>query len=258
MQGEGETAAALYDTAVTLATENGYHGEAALANELAGRFYLATGRRKVARLYLGDAIRGYRQWGAAAKVQQLEGKYGDLLAQPAESQAATEATGPSSLRDVSSDRLDLASALKASQAIAAEIVLDRLLDRMMRTVTENAGAERGFLIRAPDGGQLNVWVESKVGDPTRIRANAAPSDDQDTLSTAIVNYVAATDQSVILNDAVNEGLFTSDRYVIEKQPKSVLCLPLKNRGNLIAVLYLEKQPDNRTRSRHGIWRFSIC
>ena len=239
VQGEREKAATLYDTAATLASENGYPGEAALANELAGRFYLESGRRKVARLYLGDAVRGYRQWGALAKVRQLEGKYRDLLAQGDEWRAAATATGPSSHRDISRDQLDLASALKASQAISAEIVLDRLLDSMMRTVMENAGAERGFLIRAPDAGHLHVWVEAEVGNQTRIRSNATPPDEEDRLSTAIVNYVTATDQSIILKDAANDGLFTSDLYVVENKPKSILCLPLKNRGNLIAVLYLE-------------------
>ena len=239
VQGDGEQASDLYDTAIALAAENGYAGDAALANELAGRFYLTRGRRKVAGLYLGDAARGYQDWGALAKVRQLTAKYGELLGQSEALPAAALPTVPSSTRDVSRGSLDLASVLKASQAIAAEIVLDRLLDRMMRTVTENAGADRGFLICAQDGGQTRVWVETRVGDSMRILSKSGAPETGENLSTAIVNYVLATGQHVILKDAAKEGLFTSDPYVIRHEPKSVLCLPLMNRGKLNAVLYLE-------------------
>ncbi len=59
------------------------------------------------------------------------------------------------------------------------------------------------------------------------------------LSEAIVNYVARTKQSVILNDAVREGDFTHDPYIVQNQPKSLLCTPLIHQGLLIGLLYLE-------------------
>ena len=239
VQGRSEAAAVKYDEAIAQATDNRYAGDAALANELAGRFHLSKGLAKVARLYLGDAVRGYRRWGALAKVRHMERRYGALLASPRGRLPGMAIAEPSSVRDVSQDSLDLASALKTSQAIAAEIVPDRLLDRMMRAVMENAGAERGFLIGAEDGGRLTIRVEARVGQPTRIRAEAPPLDAGHALSTAVVNYVAATGRSFILNQAEGDGLFADDRYIVDNDPLSVLCLPLNNRGQPIAVLYLE-------------------
>ena len=58
LEREGEARVA-YDHAIDLAQQHGYIQEAALANELAGRFYLTLGREAVARLYLQAAYRGY-------------------------------------------------------------------------------------------------------------------------------------------------------------------------------------------------------
>ncbi|MCG8619606.1 MAG: serine/threonine-protein kinase PknK, partial [Desulfobacterales bacterium] len=57
-----------YDKAVSLAQANGMVNEVALANELAGRYYLGRDFFQQARLYLNNALISYEQWGAKAKV----------------------------------------------------------------------------------------------------------------------------------------------------------------------------------------------
>ena len=79
LEREGEARVA-YDHAIDLAQQHGYIQEVALANELAGRFYLTLGREAVARLYLQAAYRGYFQWGAAGKVTQMETRYAAYVA----------------------------------------------------------------------------------------------------------------------------------------------------------------------------------
>src|SRR5262245_50515300 len=59
------------------------------------------------------------------------------------------------------------------------------------------------------------------------------------LSVAVVNYVARTHESVVLNDAARKGPFTADSYIVVHQPHSILCAPLLNQGNLNGILYLE-------------------
>jgi tetratricopeptide (TPR) repeat protein len=73
----------LYDQAIMAATAAAYTQNAALANELAAKLYLQLGRRKAARAYVRDAHYGYVQWGALAKVKQLEEQHPHLLARPA-------------------------------------------------------------------------------------------------------------------------------------------------------------------------------
>ena len=68
-----------YDLAITGAKENKYIHEEALANELAGKFYLKLGRQKIAKAYLNDAYYSYFHWGAKAKVKDLQERYPKLL-----------------------------------------------------------------------------------------------------------------------------------------------------------------------------------
>ena len=44
------------------------------------------------------------------------------------------------------EHLDLATVIKVSEAVSGEIVLEKLIDTLMRTAIEHAGAERGLLI----------------------------------------------------------------------------------------------------------------
>jgi serine phosphatase RsbU (regulator of sigma subunit) len=59
------------------------------------------------------------------------------------------------------------------------------------------------------------------------------------LPTSIINYVARTCESIVLNEATREGNFTNDPYIQEYQPKSILCFPLSDRGKLVSIVYLE-------------------
>ena len=81
--GEIAQAGVAYDRAIALAKQHQYFHEEALANELAGQFYLAQEREVFARVYLGEAYYGYFHWGATAKVQQLECQYPQFVGETA-------------------------------------------------------------------------------------------------------------------------------------------------------------------------------
>ena len=239
----------LYNKAIAGAKANDYLQEEALANELAAKFYLDwEGQEKVARVYMMDARYCYACWGAAAKVQQLEARYPQLC------YASTPQTAPTRLKNsrTTSDStegevLDLAAVMKSANAISSEIVLDRLLEKLMRIALENAGAQKGFLLLSTQDEARTLAIEAEgTVDPDTVQVlQSTPIDTLDAttqlprLCTAIINYVTRTQESVVLNDAVNEGHFTHDPYIILIQPKSVLCAPLLNQGQLSGVLYLE-------------------
>jgi PAS domain S-box-containing protein len=63
---------------------------------------------------------------------------------------------------------------------------------------------------------------------------------------SIINYTAHTRESVVLDDATHQGQFAQDPYIKAKQPKSVLCAPLLNQGNLIGMIYLENNLTSGT------------
>jgi predicted ATPase/signal transduction histidine kinase/tRNA A-37 threonylcarbamoyl transferase component Bud32 len=236
-------AATLYEEAAEGAAKNRYLHEEAMAHELAGEFYLAIGRERLARSSLVDAANAYRRWGAEAKVTDLERRHPNAFVRT-QPHAGGGGADPISMSSISVSRsssegaaaLDLATVLKAAQAISGEIVLDRLLDKLMRIVIENAGAQRGFLIL--DKGGLSIEAERAL-DAEPAALLPAPVEHSDLLSPAIVHYVARTTESVVLNDAAVEGMFTADPYVSLRKPKSVLCAPLINQGRLVAIVYLE-------------------
>ncbi|MEJ2407017.1 MAG: diguanylate cyclase [Candidatus Thiodiazotropha sp.] len=236
---EWQKAESSYDQAIALAADNGYIHDEALANELAGRYYFDKGRSKIARLYLRDALYAYGRWGCEAKVQALQKRYDKFLGAPEEHRARLDPQLLTHSGGTPMHSLDLASVLKASQTIAGEIVLDRLLNKVMNIVMENAGAERGFLIRGNREGRLCIEVEAELGSNTRQVCIADLLDNRSDLSAAIVQYVVRTGEKVVLPNASDEGMFTADPYIFKHSPKSILCMPLSYRGQLSAVLYLE-------------------
>jgi predicted ATPase/tRNA A-37 threonylcarbamoyl transferase component Bud32 len=71
----------MYDRAISGAKENKFLNEEALANELAAKFYWEWSKEKLAQTYMIEAYYCYVQWGATAKVKDLETRYPQLLRQ---------------------------------------------------------------------------------------------------------------------------------------------------------------------------------
>ncbi|MGH8000996.1 MAG: ATP-binding protein, partial [Brasilonema sp.] len=143
-----------YDRAIALAHENEYLNEEALAYELAAKFYLNRNQDHVARHYLQDAHYTYQRWGATAKVKDLEAQYPQFLSQANKNQLETTLSTSTTGRSTS-HVLDFQSVLKGTQTISGEIILDKLLAKLMKIVIENAGAQKGFLILHSQAEPLN-------------------------------------------------------------------------------------------------------
>lgn len=228
-----------YDRAISGAKENGFLRDEALANELAARFYSGWGKEKVAQVFMQEAYSGYVRWGAAAKARQLEQCYARLLSAvltPKSPQPGPAGAGGSASRMVSTP-LDLLTVVKASQAIAGEIELERLLKQMMRIVLENAGAQRGALILERSG----KWVIEALGeiDNEITVLQALDLKESAAVSAGIVDEVTRTLTGIVLDNAARDGNFTHDPYIAQHGIKSVICVPLINQGALSGILYLE-------------------
>lgn len=241
--GQFAAAADAYDRAIELARENDYLQHEALANELAAKFYLARNKPKIAQVYLLDARYGYLRWGATAKVEQLDQQDGQILDRGFDRTLAIAGSSSAIPRTTSSSTtevvLDWAALMKASQALSNEIVLDQLLTTLMTILMENAGAERGYLILEIDG-QLQIAAAGSV-KPEQVTVLPAISiaTANDRMASAIVHYVARTQESVVLNQAAQDTRFNQDAYILEHQPQSVLCTPLVYQGKRSGILYLE-------------------
>jgi PAS domain S-box-containing protein len=221
----------LYERAIASARANGFAHNEALANELAARFHAARGFEKIARVYLQDARYGYLRWGADGKVRQLDQLHPWL-------RHDQRPPGPTGTIEAPVEQLDLATVIEVSQAISGEMVLEKLIDRLMRAAIEHAGAERGLLI-SPRSEELQIGAEATTrGDDVivQLRDGAQPAG---ALPEALVRYAMRTQETVILDDASSQNPFSTDPYIVERRARSILCLPLINQGKIIGVLYLE-------------------
>ena len=227
----------MYDRAISGAKENKFLNEEALANELAAKFYWEWSKEKLAQTYMIEAYYCYVQWGATAKVTDLETRYPQLLA-PIQPGIKTTKTTASVTTTSSGSNLDITTVMKATSAISGEIMLDKLMSSLMKILMESAGSQRGYLILSSQG-KLLIEAEGKIDDNPVTVLQSIPVETCQELSSAIVNYVARTQESVVLDDAVRSGQFTNDPYIQKHQPKSILCVPLINQAQIISIVYLE-------------------
>ena len=228
----------LYEQAIEAAERSGFVSDLALASELAALHHLGRGRREPAAPLLHAARRSYARWGANAKVAQLDQRHRALLFPDGPPQERyIDESEPVVLGHADSS-FDAMTVLKVAQALAGEIVLTKLIEQIMATVTTRAGAQRGALILEQDG---KLMIEAIIShDPDIVRVDVRePLEESQILATSIVRYVAHTRETVVLGDASRVERFGSDRYITANRPKSVLCLALTHRGRLIGLIYLE-------------------
>ncbi|MGL5060881.1 MAG: ATP-binding protein, partial [Microcoleus sp.] len=256
VSGKNYEAGDLYDRAISGARENGYIQEEALAHELAAKFYLNWGKEKVAAGYMQEAYYGYAHWGATAKVNDLEQRYPDLLgpilqnAQPPNppetfrtiaapycSIHASTQTGHSSSTSSVNVALDFAAILKASQSLSSTIQLDDLLHQLTQIILQNSGADRCALI-LPNAER--VWEVRAIATPENTQLCHDPLQDNPDLPTKLIYYVKNTKAVAIVDDCKTD-LPVIDDYLTQRRPKSILCLPILNQGNLIGILYLKNR-----------------
>jgi PAS domain S-box-containing protein len=230
LEGRDSDAMRLYEQAIRSARDHGFVQNEGLAHEVAARFYTARGFETIANAYLRNARHCYLRWGADGKVRQLDRLHPNL--------AVAEWNRPTAITDSPVQQLDVTSVVKASQAVSSEIVLSKLVERLMTIALENAGADRGLLI-LPAEDDHSIQAEAKAtGDQVEVALDQKLITGI-TCPESVVRYVIRTHESVILDDASRPNLFSEDDYLRGRRAKSILCLPLIKQGRLTGLLYLE-------------------
>ena len=236
----------LYDRAIEQARAAGFLGHEALFNELAARFHLRAGRRRVASAYLFEAVALYRAWGAERKAERLGERHAGLLAPfdlhaVAPRAAAVErlAMDTATSTQVGHTTLDLMSVLRAAEAFSAEVQLGRMIQSIMHIVVTSAGAERGALVLLR-GEARQVAALARGADRCEL-PDALDLAACDALPRGLV--AAALGQSgaiVVPNAAAGHPALAADGdYVARVRPRSVLCMPIRHQGRALGALYLE-------------------
>ncbi|MEN8444630.1 MAG: GAF domain-containing protein, partial [Cyanobacteria bacterium J06555_13] len=264
-----------YDAAIAGAQKHQYFQEEAIANELAAKFYLNWGKERVAASYLQEAYYCYVRWGAKAKTDHLEQHYPQLLsaiAQPPMSQLVIPASHPTfhpplepasnppvfnpketlatlaaPTRSISASTrtsttslntdLNFDSVLKASQALSGTIQIDKLLSQLTTLILQQSGGDHCALILGDSEG---TWQLKALATPSNIRLVSEPLDNHPNLPVKLLHYVKNTQKEIVI-DNLKTDLPVIGAYLYRTKPKSLLCLPLRNQGQLLGMLYLHNQ-----------------
>lgn len=248
LKGDWREAQSRYEDAIDEAEKQGFTHHAALAHERVGTLHLERRSHSRARYHLSSAHQGFLEWGALAKVRDLEARYSAHIKPTLALASKTPEVLPHSLsldealapEDAVSATLDLGTVVKASQAISGEIEWARLLRVLMNIALENAGAQRGVLLIENEG-ELSVASQGEAGniEVLPLEGRSLNAEDAHLLPLSVVNYVARTRESIVLSNARTEQLFAHDPFITQRAPRSLLCTPIVNQGHLVGVLYLQ-------------------
>jgi len=255
--GEQMGAIDLYDKAIIGAKENKYIQEEALANELAAKFYLDWGKEKIATIYMQEAYYCYARWGAKAKTKQLEEKYSQLLSSILQQQqvefsplksldsltqklTASRQTSSQNSSSTISELLDFTSIFQAAQTLSSTIELEQLLDDIVRIVLTNAGAQKAILL-IPQAEQWQLEAMAHVSDDSIVESSGRSQllTTESSVPIRVIQYVKNTLKPILIDEGKTDVSGLIEGYLLTYQPQSVLCVPLLNQGQLVAIVYLE-------------------
>lgn len=239
-----------YGKAIEQARDIGHMGDEALAAERAAALCRVLDMTDLAGHYQAQARAAYSRWGATVKVEQLDGAAPGRSKKRASTDRRGSRTGGSRPGSRSSSRstgalslrsLDIDSVVKASLAIAREIRLAPLLSALLRVVMENAGAERAAVLMVRDD-KLAVMAETSVTGEVQVYADdPRPLEQWCDGPHSVVRYVQRSRDAEMVADASAHTRYGNDPYVRARAIKSLLCLPVVHKGELLAVLYLENR-----------------
>jgi len=257
LQNKREEAMSLYEQAIQMAGQNGFVQHEALAYELASRFYLSAGNRKIAVMYMAEACRCYNKWGTFAKVRELERQLPELSEYISENErfASIEADinmrllnslqdglittsasrEPESETETASGQ-DLIIIEKAVEKIAGEPDLKKLLDSFLELACQSTGANKGYLIVRKNE---DLVIAAGNDETLSLTDKVVPLEECALIAKTVVRYVARTLETVVLNSGEKTGVFKNDPYLERPGSWSIACLPLLLQGMPVGVFYVE-------------------
>jgi len=190
----------------------------AIVSEEYGKFWERRENKKVSTLYFEDAIDLYSNYGAHAKVKKLLSKI----------------TSFTTTKDAYVD-LDIDVIMKSSNILSREIELNKVVENVLKLVLEISGAENGFIYFD----ELEQKFIANLANDELTIFKEKESFNQTKLPLSILSYVKRTRETLHINNIHDYSFTLKDNYIMSKQPKSILCMPLIHNNEINAIIYLE-------------------
>jgi len=132
----------------------------------------------------------------------------------------------------------LAALFKVCRALGSSLELSEVLSETMDSVIQLTGAERGFLVL------VNKETNELAFRAARNFQQENLNKDEMEVSRSIIQDVIHSGEGVLTTNAQVDDRFSTQDSITRFSLRSVLCLPLRTRGEVVGVIYI----DNKIKS----------
>ncbi len=123
------------------------------------------------------------------------------------------------------------------QVINSSLELDEVLRIVMDNIVHLTRAERGFLMLRNEQGEMVTRI-ARNWEQESIKSSEAAT------SRTIVQRVIESGEPIVTTNAQQDQRFSGQESIVALNLRSILCVPLKVKNELIGVIYA----DNRVRT----------
>lgn len=141
------------------------------------------------------------------------------------------------IKDFEKEHRNLSALAEIGQVINSSLELDEVLRIVMDNIVRLTHAERGFLMLREADGEMVTHMARNWSMETINRSEL-------TISRTVVQHVIESGEPLITTNAQDDQRLSGQESIIVFNLRSILCVPLKVKNDLIGVIYA----DNRVRS----------
>jgi PAS domain S-box-containing protein len=141
------------------------------------------------------------------------------------------------MEDFEDEHSNLLALAGIGQVVNSTLELDSVLEIVMDTIVRLTGAERGFLMLRDEQGEMVSRI-ARNWEQESINAK------EFAISRTIIQKVIEAGEPILTTNAQEDPRFGAQESVVAFNLRSILCVPLKVKDDLIGVIYA----DNRIRS----------
>jgi putative nucleotidyltransferase with HDIG domain len=144
------------------------------------------------------------------------------------------------LENIEEERHNLQALAEIGYMVNSSLELSTVLNEVMDTIIHLTGAERAFLMLSNSRNEMDIVI-------ARNWEQEALKPGEHEISHTVINQVAESGEAVLTTNAQMDPRFDAMQSVVAYSLRSILCVPLKAKDNLIGVIYV----DNK--AREGIF-----
>ena len=229
-------AAKLYDEAIEDARVNHHLLLEALGNYLAANYYGCN--RKVAKVYVLDAIGLFNEWGAIKIAYRIGMLYEINNVLAVNEVSATGIKDEIPVNFGRGNEISFGERLNDCQKELEVLELEESYNYFLNMVCREAKADFGAVFLEKED-QIKLEYQWHNGDETTVIAAGIDGREVVRLPKKVIRYSSRTYEEVIIETKPTEGLFANDDYIRSRDSISIICLPLQYKGIFAGLIYLE-------------------